>query len=245
MTGTRRPRKQASLRIDVLTIFPEMFAGALETSIVQRAQDKGALTVRLHNRRDYTHDRRRTVDDRPYGGGPGMVFKPEPVFEAMDAVKKASRASARKRQVILLAPQGERLTQELAQELAQASQLVLICGRYEGVDERVREALVDREISIGDYVLTGGELPAMVVIDAVARLLPGVLGSVESHQQDSFSDGLLEYPHYTRPPVYRGKRVPDILLSGNHQDVAAWRKLQALSRTRARRPDLLHATHQR
>ena len=240
MTGNKRPRpKRSRVRIDVLTIFPAMFAGVLRHAIVKRAQEKGALEVRLHNVRDYTHDRRRTVDDRPYGGGPGMVLKPEPIFEAMDDVTGASRALARRRVVVLLAPQGELLTQRIVQELAAASQLVLICGRYEGVDERVREQLVDREISIGDYVLTGGELPAMVIIDAVARLLPGVLGHADSSRTESFSDGLLEYPQYTRPTSYRGQRVPKVLLSGDHPRIETWRKLHAIARTAARRPDLL------
>ena len=236
---TRPKPRKAQLRIDVLTIFPAMFAGFLRTSIVKRAQTKGALDVRLHDLRGYTHDTRRTVDDRPYGGGPGMIMKPEPMFEAMNAITQSSRTLAKRRCVVLLAPQGERLNQRIAQELAQASQLFLICGRYEGVDERVREVLVDREISIGDYVVTGGELPAMVVIDCVARLLPGVLGHVDSNRTESFSDGLLEYPQYTRPPVYRGKRVPKVLCSGDHPRIATWRKLKSLARTAARRPELL------
>ena len=243
------------MHIDILTIFPGMFSEVLNTSIVQRAQACGAVRIAVHDLRRFTHDKRRSVDDRPYGGGPGMVLRPEPIFEAVDAIRKtkpwreatrgkrgASRATRSKRAVILLAPSGEPLTQGLARALSGYDALLLVCGHYEGVDERVRQALVDREISIGDYVVTGGELPAMVVIDAVTRLLPGVLGDPDSTVEDSFSegnDGRLEYPQYTRPPVYRGLAVPDILRSGDHGDVAAWRAQASIARTSERRPDLV------
>lgn len=221
------------MRIDVLTLFPSMLEGFLGESMLGRARDMGAVDLRLVNLRDFTHDRHRTADDRPYGGGPGMVMKPEPLFEAVEAV---ATEGAR---VILMTPQGRPFSQRLARELSAERHLVFVCGHYEGVDERVREALVTDEISIGDYVLTNGVLPAAVVIDAVVRLLPGVLGAGEAgHQEESFSEGLLEYPQYTRPPEYRGMRVPDILLSGNHEAVAAWRRTQAEERTRIRRPDL-------
>jgi tRNA (guanine37-N1)-methyltransferase len=221
------------MKIDVLTLFPEMFAGPLDVSIVQRARKTGALAVRVINLRDYTHDRHKTVDDKPFGGGPGMVLKPEPIFEAVEDLAGEST------RVVLLAPTGRLLNQALAATLAQQSHLLLICGSYEGVDERVRESLVDEEISIGDYVLTNGGLPAMVLIDAVTRLLPGVLGDDESALDESFSHGLLEYPHYTRPAEFRGLKVPEILLSGHHAEIAKWRAEQARQRTAQCRPDLL------
>jgi len=231
------------LHVDVLTIFPEMFAPVTGSSILKQAQAKGLVQIDVHNLRDYTHNKRRTVDDRPYGGGPGMVIKPEPIFEAVEAIEATCHSSGKPRsrpgcQIVLMAPQGQVLTQALAQELSTLSHLVMLCGHYEGVDERIRQALVDREISIGDYVLTGGELPAMVVMDCVVRLIPGVLGHEHATVEESFSAGLLEYPHYTRPPVFRGMAVPEVLRCGNHEQIAIWRKLQALARTLSQRPDL-------
>ena len=219
--------------IDVLTLFPRIFEGPLDESILKRAQTKGLVTVRVHNLRDFTHDKHRVVDDKPYGGGPGMLMKPEPIFEA---VKKFRRPDSR---VVLMTPQGPALTQARAHEFAAKPHLVIICGHYEGVDERVREALVDDEVSIGDYVLTNGALAAAVFVDAVVRLLPGVLGDDQSAGDDSFASGLLEGPQYTRPPEFEGRKVPDVLLSGNHEEVARWRKEQARQRTQSRRPDLL------
>src|SRR3984957_790330 len=221
------------MKIDVLTLFPAMFAGPLDESIVQRARTNGVLELAVHNLRDYTHDRHKTVDDRPFGGGPGMLLKPEPVFEA---VEKLGGAGAR---TILMSPGGRKFDQAIARELSQQAHLVLVCGSYEGFDERIREGLAHDELSIGDYVLTNGALPAMVVVDAVTRLLPGVLGDDESSADESFSHGLLEYPHYTRPAEFRGMKVPDVLLSGNHAEIAKWRAEQAKQRTKARRPDLL------
>ncbi len=222
------------MKIDVLTLFPAMFAGPLEVSIVQRARTAGRLNLQIHNLRDYAHDRHKSVDDKPFGGGPGMVLKPEPLFEAVEAV------AGDKTHVVLMTPVGRRFNQALARELAQREELLLICGSYEGVDERVRQALVDEEISIGDYVLTNGGLPAMVVIDAVTRLLPGVLGDDESSRDESFSQGLLEYPQYTRPAEFRGMKVPEVLLSGHHAEIEKWRAEQARLRTEQRRPDLLN-----
>jgi len=211
-----------------------MFAGPLDVSIVRRARTTGLLELQIYNLRDFTHDRHQTVDDRPFGGGPGMVLKPEPIFEA---VEKLAEAQTR---VVLTAPTGRPFTQAIARELAGYAHLLFICGSYEGVDERVREALVHDELSIGDYVLTNGGLAAMVVIDAVTRLLPGALGDEESAQQESFSHGLLEYPHYTRPAEFRGMKVPEVLLSGHHAEIEKWRAEQAKTRTKARRPDLLN-----
>jgi tRNA (guanine37-N1)-methyltransferase len=221
------------MKIDVLTLFPAMFAGPLDESIVKRARSNGKLDCRIHNLRDWTHDRHRTVDDKPFGGGPGMLLKPEPIFEAVESL--AGEAT----RVVLLSPAGRRFNQPLARELAREPHLLLICASYEGVDQRVADELVDDEVSIGDYVLTNGALPAMVVIDAVTRLLPGVLGDDESAADESFSHGLLEYPHYTRPAEYRGLKVPDVLLSGNHAEIEKWRREQARQRTNERRPDLL------
>src|SRR5712675_2156659 len=221
------------MKINVLTLFPAMFAGPLDESIVKRARKLGLLDLKIHNLRDWTHDRHRTVDDRPFGGGPGMLMKPEPLFEAIESLQRETT------KVILLSPGGRKFTQKIARELAQSEDLLLVCGSYEGFDERVREALADDELSIGDYVLTNGALPAMVVIDAVARLLPGVLGDDESSHDESFSHGLLEYPQYTRPAEFRGMKVPEVLLSGNHAEIARWRGEQAQLRTRERRPDLL------
>ncbi|MFN3410360.1 MAG: tRNA (guanosine(37)-N1)-methyltransferase TrmD [Limisphaerales bacterium] len=221
------------MKVDILTLFPGMFAGPLDESMVGRAREQGALELRVHNLRDWTHDRHKTVDDRPFGGGPGMLLKPEPVFAAVEALRSPDA------RVILLCPQGRRFTQAVARELAAQTHLILVCGSYEGFDERIREALADDELSIGDYVLTNGALPAMVIVDAVTRLLPGVLGDDESARDESFSHGLLEYPQYTRPAEFRGMRVPEVLLSGNHAEIARWRAEQARQRTARRRPDLL------
>jgi tRNA (guanine37-N1)-methyltransferase len=223
------------LRFDVFTLFPEVMQPYLQTSILLRAQERGLLEVHLHNIRDWTHDRHHVTDDEPYGGGGGMVMKPEPVFAAVEGVLGAPPACP----VILLTPQGRLFNQKVAQELALQPHLALISGRYEGVDERVRRHLATDEISIGDYVLTGGELPALIVIDAVARLAPGALGDPDGAWDDSHAAGLLEYPHYTRPPDFRGWKVPDVLVSGDHGRVARWRREQSLLRTFQRRPDLL------
>jgi tRNA (guanine37-N1)-methyltransferase len=225
------------VRVDVLTIFPEMLRSPLEHSILKRAQEFGKLEVRLIDIRAFSTDRHRMVDDMPYGGGAGMVMKPEPIFRAVEQLATDGDDAGPGR-IILMTPQGEPFSQERARELAQEDHLVLLCGRYEGVDERVREHLVTDELSIGDYVLTGGELPALVVLDAVARLIPGVLGDEESPKHDSFTDDLLEYPHYTRPADFRGWTVPDVLLSGHHEEVDRWRRRQSLLRTLVRRPDL-------
>ncbi len=222
------------MHIDVLTLFPEMFEGIFDLGIMKRAIDRKLVSIGLHNIRDYTHDKHHTADDYPYGGGAGMVLKPEPIFEAVEAIDKKEGTS-----IILLSPQGRLFTQEVAQELSQHSRLVLICGHYEGIDERVREYLATDEISIGDYVLSGGELAAMVVIDSVFRLVPGVLGSEASPLDDSHVGGLLEYPQYTRPPQYRGWPVPEVLLSGNHAQINSWRREQAIRRTLEQRPELL------
>lgn len=221
------------MEIDVLTLFPRIFEGPLEESILKRAQNKGLVAVRVHNLRDFTHDKHRVVDDKPYGGGPGMLMKPEPIFEAVEKFRRDGSC------VVLMTPQGAPLTQARAQEFSRQTHVVIICGHYEGVDERVREALVDEEVSIGDYVLTNGALAAAVFVDAVVRLLPGVLGDDQSAGDDSFASGLLEGPQYTRPPEFRGLHVPEMLLSGNHEAIAKWREEQAKQRTRKRRPDLL------
>jgi tRNA (guanine37-N1)-methyltransferase len=221
------------MKIDVLTLFPAMFAGPLDESIIKRARAAGLLDLSIHQLRDYTHDRHKTVDDRPFGGGPGMLLKPEPIFEAVEAL------AGEKTRVIAFSPSGRRFDQVVARELSQESNLLLITGHYEGFDERIREHLVDDELSIGDFVLTNGALAAMVVIDAVARLLPGVLGDDESSADESFSHGLLEYPQYTRPAEFRGWKVPEVLLSGNHAEIAKWRCEQARKRTAEERPDLL------
>lgn len=221
------------LKMDVITIFPRMLDGVLGESMLKRAAQSGHIAVRTVNLRDFTDDAHRTTDDRPYGGGPGMVMKPDPIFRAVESVMEPGA------RVLLMTPQGRRFDQDYARDLAQADHLIFVCGHYEGVDERVREALITDEISIGDYVLTNGVLPAAVVIDAVTRLIPGVLGHEESAADESFSRGLLEYPQYTRPPEYRGMRVPDVLLSGDHGAVKEWREEQARERTRQRRPDML------
>ena len=221
------------MKIDVITLFPAMFAGPLDESIIKRAREEGRLDLAIHNLRDYAHDRHKTVDDRPFGGGPGMLLKPEPIFEAVEDLKREST------RVILLSPSGRPFNQAIARELAGLEHLLMVSGHYEGFDERVRERLADDELSIGDYVLTNGALPVMVIIDAVTRLLPGVLGDDESARDDSFSHGLLEYPQYTRPAEFRGMKVPEVLCSGNHAEIARWRAEQARRRTQARRPDLL------
>ena len=221
------------MRLDIITIFPAVFHGPFAESIVKRAQEQGLVRINLINLRQFTSDKHQTVDDRPYGGGPGMVMKPEPLFAAVESVRQADS------RVILLTPQGVPFRQAKARELALRPHLILICGHYEGVDERVRLDLVAEEISIGDYVLTNGNLPAMVVVDAVVRLLPGALGCAESADEESFSENLLEYPQYTRPEVFRGRAVPEVLRSGNHRAIAVWRRQQAIERTRQRRPDLL------
>ena len=225
------------MRIDILCLFPEMFDSPLNQSIVKRARERGLVDIVIHNIRDYTHDKHRTVDDYPYGGGPGMVLKPEPIFEAAETIKQ--QLGVTEMPIILLTPQGRLFSQSVAQELALYPHLMLICGHYEGLDERVCEYLATDEISIGDYILSGGELAALVVVDAVVRLIPGVLGSQDSARSDSHSNGLLEYPQYTRPRVYRGWAVPSVLLSGNHGEIAQWRRRQAILRTATRRPDLL------
>lgn len=223
------------MKFDILTLFPAMFDGPLTESIVRRAVENGFLDFRLHQIRDFATDRHKTVDDAPYGGGDGMVMKVEPIAACLEAVK-AERPKAR---VILTSPRGRLFDSRAARELAQEEEVVIICGRYEGVDERVSELFVDDEFSIGDFVLTGGELAAMIMVDATARFIPGVLGSPGSAEADTFSDGLLEYPQYTRPAEYRGSAVPSVLLSGNHADVARWRRCRALERTLLTRPDLL------
>ncbi|MCY1569863.1 tRNA (guanosine(37)-N1)-methyltransferase TrmD [Staphylococcus pettenkoferi] len=222
------------MRIDYLTLFPEMFEGVLNHSILKRAQYKGMLNVNTVNFRDFAENKHNQVDDYPFGGGQGMVLKPEPIFNALESLQQTDET-----RVVLMCPQGEPFTQEKAQELSEAEHLVFICGHYEGYDERIREHLVTDEISIGDYVLTGGELPAMTMTDAIVRLIPGVLGNQQSHEDDSFQDGLLEFPQYTRPREYRGMTVPDVLLSGNHARIDAWRREQKLLRTYRNRPDLL------
>ena len=222
------------MRIHILSLFPAMFSGPFSESIVKRAVEQGLVEISIHNIRDYTSDKHHVVDDSPYGGGPGMVLKPEPIFEAVEAVRGDAGVP-----VILLTPQGRPFSHQVAGELAKNDEMVLVCGHYEGVDERVREHLVTDEISIGDYVLSGGEMAAMVVVDAVVRQLPGALGSGESVEDDSHAKGLLEYPQYTRPLSFRKWEVPQVLLSGNHAKIARWRREQSLRRTLKRRPDLL------
>ena len=221
------------MKIDVLTLFPAMFVGPLDESIIMRARKAGLLDLKIHQLRDWTQDRHKTVDDRPFGGGPGMLMRPEPLFAAVENLRREST------KVILLTPSGRKFSQAIARELADQKDLLFVTGHYEGFDERVRENLADDELSIGDYVLTNGALPAMVIIDAVARLLPGVLGDDESSRDESFSQGLLEYPQYTRPAEFRGMKVPDVLMSGNHAEIEKWRCEQARLRTKAVRPDLL------
>jgi tRNA (guanine37-N1)-methyltransferase len=224
------------MRIDILTLFPEMFRGPFEAGIVGRAIEAGLVEIAVHNIRDYAEDRHQVVDDYPYGGGPGMVMKPEPIFGAVESVRAMAAEPGR---VVLLTPQGRLLEHQVAAEISRVSRLILLCGHYEGVDERVREHLVDDEVSIGDYVLSGGEIPAMVVVDAVVRRLPGALGSGVSLEEESHAQGLLEYPQYTRPAEFQGWRVPEVLLSGHHAEIARWRREQSVLRTARRRPDLL------
>jgi len=227
------------MRFDVLTIFPTMFGGVLRASILKRAQAAKKIAIRVHDIRDYAEDKHRKVDDRPYGGGSGMVMTPQPIFSCVEAVLRMDKIRRSRRRILLLSARGRRFTQREAQRLAGYKQLVLLCGHYEGVDERVARYLADEEISIWDYVLTGGEVPAMVVIDAVSRLLAGVLGNRESTRDESFQSAGLEYPQYTRPAVFKGKRVPAVLLSGDHRKIEAWRRKEALKITQKRRPDLL------
>lgn len=223
--------------IDIITIFPGMFEPILNESIIKRAREKGKVKINVRDLRDYTSDKHRKVDDRPFGGGAGMVMTPEPIFKAVESIKRKSKKKNAK--VVLLCPQGKKLTQQTAKKLSKYKQLIFICGHYEGIDERVRRHLVDEEVSIGDYILTGGELPAMVLLDAVVRLIPGVLGDKNSLHFESFEDNLLEYPQYTRPADFRGFKVPSILLSGDHNKIKIWRQQQAVKRTREKRPDLL------
>ena len=220
-------------RLDIITIFPAMYNGPFDESIIKRARENGHIEINLVDLRAFTHDRHRSVDDRPYGGGAGMLMKPEPIFEAVDSLRTPQS------RIVLLSPQGQQFQQQHAEELVEAPHLIFICGHYEGVDERVRTGLADVELSIGDYILSNGNLAAMVVADAIVRLLPGALGCEESTVRESFSDGLLEYPQYTRPEEYRGMHVPEILLSGDHAAIEAWRAEMATERTRTRRPDLL------
>jgi len=224
------------MKIDVLTLFPEMFHGVLNESILKKAQEKEAVSIDVINFRSFSTNKHQTVDDYPYGGGAGMVLTPQPIYDAVDHVKQ--KHGSKNPRIILFCPQGETYNQKKAEQLAKEEHLIMICGHYEGYDERIRHLVTD-EISIGDFVLTGGELASMIVIDSVVRLLPGVLGKEESHEQDSFTTGLLEHPHYTRPREFRGLKVPDVLLSGNHQKIAEWREKESIRRTFLRRPDLL------
>jgi tRNA (guanine37-N1)-methyltransferase len=251
------------MKADIVTIFPDFFRGPLDYGITRRAREMGLVKIEIHDLREFTKDRHRTVDDRPFGGGEGMVLKPEPLFECLDSMGVASRedrlARRVKQSVVLLSAQGQRFTQKVASELAQLERLVLICGRYEGVDERVADFLADRELSIGDYILSGGEMAAAVIMEATVRLLPGAVGNEASTQQESFtvdaqvkigngadstcgSQGLLDYPHYTRPADFRGMSVPEALLTGNHEEIRRWRRQRALEKTLRNRPDLLHGT---
>ena len=233
------------MKIDIVTLFPDMFAGPFDESIIKRARDKKLVEIKIHDLRKWTHDRHKTVDGKPYGGGPGMILKPQPVFDAVEELKMETCSRRRdgklkNRKIILLTPQGKPFKQEKAQKLSKLDHLILIAGHYEGFDERIRD-LVDEEISIGDYVLTGGELPAMVVVDSVVRLIPGVVGSKESLKEESHSSpGYIEYPQYTRPEDFKGKKVPEVLLSGNHAEIDKWRKEQAVKRTKKR---LLNKSH--
>ncbi len=228
------------MQFDIFTLLPEVFPPYLESSILKRASERGLIHVNVHNIRGYAYDKHHVTDDTPYGGGGGMVMKPEPVFEAVESVLgKTAPPQGQPVPIILLTPQGRVFTQTVAKELSQHKHIALICGRYEGMDERIREHLVTDEISIGDYVLTGGELPAMILIDAIARLIPGVLGDPSGAEDDSHSMGLLEYPHYTKPPEFRGWKVPEVLQSGNHAKIEQWRREQSLLRTSNKRPDML------
>ncbi|HEX9079829.1 MAG TPA: tRNA (guanosine(37)-N1)-methyltransferase TrmD [Desulfuromonadaceae bacterium] len=223
------------MKFDILTLFPGMFSGPFDESIIRRAREKQLIDIRLHNIRDYATDRHQTADDAPYGGGAGMVMKVEPLAACIETVKAHNPSST----VVMTSPQGRRLTHKVAAELALRDGLIIVCGRYEGIDERVRRLYVEDDISLGDYVLSGGEIAAMALVDSVTRLVPGALGSSESAETDSFCDGLLEYPQYTRPPEFRGLKVPEVLLSGNHEAIRKWRRGQSLRRTRLLRPDLL------
>lgn len=226
------------MHFDILTLFPGLFAGVFEESIIKRAREAGLVTVALHNIRDYAAGRHQVTDDTPYGGGGGMIMKPEPIFAAVEALSGEVMDQV---PIVLLTPKGRRFTQSVARSLSRERRLVLICGRYEGIDERVHRHLATDEISIGDYVLAGGEVPAMVVVEAVTRLIPGVLGDPSAPFEDSHAEGLLEYPHYTRPPTFRGHAVPEVLLSGHHAEIVRWRRRQALRRTWERRPELLES----
>ena len=223
------------MHYDILTIFPGMIEAYLQEGILARAVRAGVIRVEITDIRDFARGPHRSTDDRPFGGGDGMVMKPGPLYRALGAVPRTREGS----EVILLTPQGERFTQKMAWELAEYEQLILVCGRYEGIDERIRESAIDRELSVGDYVLSGGELGALIVMDAVSRLIPGVLGGERSNKEDTFEEGLLEYPQYTRPRIFEGMEVPDVLLSGNHEKIRLWRRTQSLKRTLAKRPDLL------
>lgn len=227
------------MRIDVLTIFPGMFDAVLGESIIKRARERGAVEIDVIDLRSFSRDKHRKVDDKPFGGGPGMVMNAGPFFEAVNYIRKKTKGKRLKTRVILMSPKGSAFNQGLAKKLSGYEHIILLCGHYEGIDERVREHLIDEEISIGDFILTGGELPAMVVIDAVARLLPDVLGNEDSHKDESFSKGLLEYPHYTRPADYKGMKVPGLLLSGDHERIRKWRKEKSLKTTKKKRPDLI------
>jgi tRNA (guanine37-N1)-methyltransferase len=226
------------MRFDIISVFPELFTGVLECGIIRRARQSGLVDVHLINLRDFATDRHRSIDDRPYGGGEGMVFMPAPLFEAVEFCRGAEKDE--NSQVVLMTPQGKTWSQDLAAEFAAISHLILVCGRYEGVDQRVIDGVVDREISIGDFILTGGEIPAMVILDSVVRLIPGALGCGDSAANESFSTGLLDYPQYTRPAEYRGHAVPEVLLSGNHARIEKWRKEQALEKTKRARPELIN-----
>lgn len=223
------------MRFEIITIFPEIFREVFDFGIIRRAREAGLIEILVHDLRDYTHDRHRQVDDRPFGGGAGMVMKPGPLFRAIEAITHGDPDA----RAVLLSPQGRLFSQSVAEEFSRQEKLVLICGRYEGIDERVVEHAVADEVSIGDYVLSGGEIPAMVVVDAVTRLIPGALGCQESSERESFVDDLLDYPHYTRPAVYRGLKTPDVLTSGNHAEIEAWRRRKAVEKTARRRPDLI------
>jgi len=229
------------MHFDILTLFPEMFDSPLKESILKKGLERNLISIAVHNIRDYAPGKHRITDDAPYGGGGGMVMKPEPLFQAVEAILGENPFPSTP--IILLSPQGRPFTQKLAWELVNCPRILLICGRYEGVDERVRQFLASDEISIGDYVLTGGEIPAMVIVDAVTRLIPGVVGDPRAVDRDSHAHGLLEHPHYTRPPIYRDYAVPQVLLSGNHSEIAVWRRREALRRTYQRRPDLLEEAH--
>jgi tRNA (guanine37-N1)-methyltransferase len=224
------------MRIDILTLFPEMFMGLFEYSIIGRAMERDIIKVKVHNIRDYAHDKHSVVDDYPYGGGAGMVMKPEPVFESVESIKEENGST--NATIILLSPKGRLFNQQTAKRLTSYDQIIMICGRYEGIDDRVAEHLATEEISVGDYILSGGEIPAMVITDSIIRLLPGAIGSEQSLNEESYEDGLLEYPQYTRPAEYRGWQVPSVLLSGHHSDIARWRRRQSLLLTAVRRPDL-------